>query len=172
MRTIHTRPGARTPLLDELLQTVFVAELIAPSASVWLLSPWVTDIAVVDNRGGEISSVAPGAPRRELRLTEVLGRMVELGSTVTVVTRRGAEHNLPVLSALRAMSNVIRLVEDPDLHEKTLLTDRFVISGSMNFTWMGQQRNAERVTFSTDPNTIARDLQTFEQRFGPSENAR
>ena len=61
-RYLHSRLTSRQ--LPDLLQTILVAELIAPSQCLWLVSPWISDIPVVDNTANtflalEASCIAP-----------------------------------------------------------------------------------------------------------------
>jgi len=156
-RTIHTRAGGPTHVLEDLLQTLLVTELLSPSRRVWLVSPWISDIPVIDNSAGSLTVAAPGAPARHLRLSEVLSRLAELGSQVAVVTRKGERHNAQFLTALTTLSNQVVTLEHPELHAKMLVTDRFVLSGSMNFTRWGIGRNLERVTLDTDREAIGRE---------------
>ncbi len=165
-RIVHTRPGGPTHLLDDLVQTVLVSELLAPSERLWLVSPWVSDIPVVDNASGSFTDLTPGAAARWLRLSEILVQLSELGTTVTVVTRTGEQHNAPFLTAVRLAGEAIRTLEDPDLHTKALVTNRFSLTGSMNFTRRGRGENLERVILETEPDGVARDLAEFAQRFG------
>ena len=36
--------------MPDLLQMLFLSELLAPSRCLWLVSPWISDIPVIDNR--------------------------------------------------------------------------------------------------------------------------
>lgn len=156
-RTIHTRAGGPTQALEDLLQTLLVAELLSPSRRIWLVSPWVSDIAVLDNTTGSLTAVAPSAPSRRLRLSEVLSRLAESGSEVTVITRRDEPHNAHFLTALGSLTNQVAMHAHPELHAKVLASERFVLSGSMNFTNYGIGKNVERVTLDIDPETIQRE---------------
>ena len=156
-RTIHTRAGGPTHVLEDLLQTLLVTELLSPSQRIWVVSPWISDLPVVDNSAGSFTFAAPGAPARELRLSEVLIRLAELGSSVTVITKSGEVHNAHFLTALRTLSSQVVTREHPELHTKVLATDRFVLSGSMNFTRWGVGRNVERITLDVAPETIRRE---------------
>ena len=156
-RTIHTRAGGPTHALEDLLQTLLVTELLSPSRRIWLVSPWVSDIPVLDNSTGSLAAAAPSAPSRRLRLSEVLSRLAESGSDVNVITRKGEAHNAHFLTALRALTNQVAVHEHAELHLKVLASDRFVLSGSMNFTNYGLAKNVERVTLDIDPETVQRE---------------
>ena len=168
MRRLTTRGAGASRAVDDLIQTVFLSELIAPSSEVWLLSPWVSDIPVVDNRGGEVISLLPGAPARQLRLTEVLIELARRGSQVHVLTRRDPR-NAVVLDRLRAVARqevLIRLRIVENLHDKGLLTGRVHVQGSMNFTHFGRTVNAEGITLTDDAGDLSRARIDYRERFG------
>ncbi|MET7803506.1 phospholipase D-like domain-containing protein DpdK [Micromonospora chersina] len=168
MRRLTTRGGGATRTLDNLIESVFVSELIAPSPDVWLLSPWISDIPVVDNRGGEVISLIPGAPARHLRLTEVLLELARRGSHVHVLARNDPRHQ-SVLDRLRgtpgaADSVDVQIIDQ--LHDKGLLTSRIHVQGSMNFTHHGRAVNEEGITVTGDADALSRARLDYQARFG------
>src|SRR3954451_6714915 len=70
-----------------LLQSLFAAELLKPSRCLWIVSPWVSDLGIIDNSAGTFSALDPAWPVGPVRLTRVLLRMLEEGSTIVVATR-------------------------------------------------------------------------------------
>ena len=54
-RHIHTHFGPRQ--VTDLLQTIFASEIVAPSSRLWIVSPWISDIPVVDNRANSFTSL-------------------------------------------------------------------------------------------------------------------
>jgi phosphatidylserine/phosphatidylglycerophosphate/cardiolipin synthase-like enzyme len=166
-RTIYSRFSSRQ--IPDLLQTVFVAELLAPSRCLWLVSPWVSDIAVLDNSGGELTALEPEWPLGAIPITSVLLRLMELGTTVHLVSR-DIPHNRPVRVRLRdaaeARALPFRLHSESDLHEKGLLADDFFIHGSMNFTFNGISVNSESVTLTTDKKELADHQLAFTREWG------
>jgi hypothetical protein len=156
-----------------LLETVLVAECLRPSRVVWLVSPWISDVPVFDNRGGSFSHVFPNSGERELRLSEVLLHIAEAGTSVVVATRDDPQ-NAAFLAAIApeaAKGRDITVTTSPDLHEKTLAGDDFVLSGSMNFTQAGLDWNEEQVTLDTDTETVAAARRDLRSRWGPSSEA-
>lgn len=166
-RTIHTRASARQ--VPDLLQIVMVAELLRPSRCLWLVSPWVSDIPVIDNRTNGFSTLEPLWARARVRLSQVLTRLMEGGTTVHVATRP-VEHNAAFLDRLRrsAEPEGLPLVVHPveDLHEKGILADGFYLSGSMNFTFSGISLNEEAVHYFVDAAVVAQHRILFAQRWG------
>ncbi|TDW18960.1 phospholipase D-like domain-containing protein DpdK [Kribbella kalugense] len=157
MRRITTTGLGHTRVLNDLLQNLFITELLVPSGQLWVLSPWISDIDVIDNTAGQFKTVLPGLPARHIRFTEVLVELARRGSDVRVVTR-DAESNTAVWQRLEDRSGlsarpVVKI--RPNLHDKGIVGDRFHIQGSMNFTFHGQAVNDEGVTLTSDPHEIA-----------------
>ena len=157
MRRITTSGRGQTRVLNDLMQNLLVTELLVPSGQLWVLSPWISDIDVVDNTAGQFKTVLPGLPSRRIRFTEVLIALARRGCDVRVLTRdvdsnAVARQRLENVGGLGAKPTV-RV--HPRLHDKGILGDRFHLQGSMNFTYFGQAVNAEGVTLTRDPRDIA-----------------
>jgi phosphatidylserine/phosphatidylglycerophosphate/cardiolipin synthase-like enzyme len=177
-RSIATTAQLASRQIRDLMQSVLVAELLAPSPRIWLVSAWITDAPVVDNNGADFASFVPSWPERELLLSEVLAEYLAAGTQLVVVTN-DARENRVFLDALelaaaavdaRRQLHVVShggLVTDQErgLHRKRFVTDRAVIWGSMNFTFSGLQRNAEDVALETDPAIVASAINEMEQLY-------
>ena len=56
-------------LIRELLQMMFLGELLAPGGQrAWLVSPWISNIVLFDNRAGGFGTINPEWGNREIRL--------------------------------------------------------------------------------------------------------
>ncbi|NYG07744.1 phosphatidylserine/phosphatidylglycerophosphate/cardiolipin synthase-like enzyme [Phycicoccus badiiscoriae] len=157
MRRITTSGRGHTRVLNDLMQNLLATELLVPSRQLWVLSPWISDIDVIDNTAGQFKTVLPGLPSRKIRFTEVLIELARRGCDVRVLTR-DAESNVVALQRLENVGGsgsrpTVRV--HPHLHDKGILGDRFHLQGSMNFTFFGQAVNAEGVTLTRDPHDIA-----------------
>lgn len=154
--------------LRDVIQTLFGAELLAPSKHLWLVSPWISNIRVLDNRAGEFAVVAPEWPRSEIRLTQCLVYLADRGTEVHVAAR-DAELNQPVLERLRDAARYlpgrIHVHTAATLHEKGLLGDRFYLEGSLNFTKSGITTSEEKVVLHVDPALIAENRVAFRKRW-------
>lgn len=133
--------------LQDLLQTIFVAELLAPSRELWLVSPWITNIAVIDDSAGRFR-VLNESGRSRLHLVDILVRLQQDGTRVVVVTR--PRESGAFLFALQNASNQVpsdrlEVIERETLHAKGLVGDDYCVWGSMNFTWSGTSRWEELV---------------------------
>jgi hypothetical protein len=168
-RRINTSGKGPGPVRD-VMHTVFVSELLRPSSPLWIVSAWLSDVVVVDNRGGELLSLAPALPIRELRLVEVLTEIVSRGGEVEVVVRE-APHNRSVVGRLREIAarshtGSLRIQERPALHDKMLATANLLVEGSMNFTHRGAEVNEEGVRISANPSDVAEQRMELRSRFG------
>ena len=166
-RIIHTRFGPQQ--VADLLQTVFVAELVATSKCLWLVSPWVSDIPVLDNRANVFSTLVGDWERSHVRLASVLARLLQHGATVHVATRPD-DHNRDFLQRLTVLAagstHRLQTHLTDTLHEKGILADGFYLSGSMNITHNGISFNQEVLHFITDPAVVASNRHLFSQWWG------
>jgi len=163
--------------VPSLLQGLFATELIAPSTCLWLVSPWISNIPILDNAANAFRHVEPNWPRGKVRLAAVLTKLIEEGTTVHVATRperRGAwvestNAFLQVLSesvGYEVERLVIHREQEDRLHQKGLLGDHFYLRGSMNFTHNGIQVNNEQVEFTDSRDAIGRARHEFKERWG------
>ena len=157
------RQGARHSRTEtaELLQSVFALELLCPSDKLWLVSPWISDIPVIDNRGATFEVPEKWGPER-ISLSKVLVALAVRGTKITVVTITD-KSNIAFRAALldesrrRGVEHLVTVIVDDaeQLHEKALTGSDFVIDGSMNFTFNGLYIRRERINFDTNPHVVA-----------------
>jgi hypothetical protein len=136
-----------------------------------MVSPWISDVPMVDNATGAFNSLQPGWGRRSIGLAELLGNLVRLGSYLVVVTKP-LDHNDRFIRILKAsvkdagLQKRLKVSTSHDLHLKGFLGDRFYISGSMNFTHSGVEILEEGVTFDVDPDIVGQAQLNFYHQFG------
>jgi hypothetical protein len=156
---------------NELLQAIFVAELLIPSRCIWLVSPWVSDINILDNRTGAFATLEPTWGRRFIRLTEVLKRLLAVGTTL-VIAVRSVEQNEQFFYQMRELARdeglEKRLIihEKDTLHLKGILGDNFYLSGSMNITFNGIEILEEGINYDINASTIAEARIAFLENYG------
>lgn len=159
--------------VENLLQSILAAELVSRSETMWLVSPWVSDVPVLDNRAGAFSALEPAWGRRSITLVEVLAALLRRGTALVVATRPD-EHNARfvqrIQTAATASGHGDRLVVHRDdrekLHEKGLLGDDYFLSGSMNFTESGIRLHDEAVKFDLTPHAVSQARLHFRQHYG------
>ena len=163
-RIIHSRQAHRE--VPALLQTVFSGELLAPSRCMWLVSPWLSDIPIMDNTASGFVQLVPNWPRSWISLSRVLGELADRGTEVLVATRP-LPHNQAFERELEALGKSrIKVAHAENLHTKGILGDSFHIGGSMNFTHNGLTANEEAVVYTTDASTIAGLKFAYAERWG------
>jgi phosphatidylserine/phosphatidylglycerophosphate/cardiolipin synthase-like enzyme len=163
-RTIRSNPRAGVRVND-LLSSVFIAELLDPSPHLWLVSPWVSDIPVLDNRDDRLGGLLGENFVRLIHLAEMLSLLATAGSHLHVAIRPD-DHNDHFIDRIgRAAEGQVALHYGADLHEKTLCGSDWVVTGSMNFTWRGIEVNDEAVTYSVDPAFAAQTRVDLEHRW-------
>src|SRR5687768_2540246 len=98
-RDIHkTRRSVRNAV-REVMEFAMVSEFLDPSDCLWVVSPWINDVPVLDNTTGEFTSLCPDLPRADIGLVRVLRELILRGSYVVLATRPGADQ---FVGALRA----------------------------------------------------------------------
>lgn len=166
-RYIHSRLSSRQ--IPDLLQTIFVSELLNPSKCIWLVSPWISDIPVIDNTANTFLCLEPAWHRSRIRLSQVLTTLAERGTRVIIATRPD-QHNRSFQEEIKLKSEYQQLPVgfhiSEELHAKGILGDGYYLSGSMNFTFNGIIANEEAITYETSPEIIAEQQVIFTQRWG------
>ncbi|MBP2210852.1 phosphatidylserine/phosphatidylglycerophosphate/cardiolipin synthase-like enzyme [Rhodococcus ruber] len=155
-RTVRTRPRSGLAIGD-VLTAALVSELLQPSDEFWLVTGWVSDITVIDNSVHQFDAVVGTEARSSLSLSEVFALLTERGTQLHVATRTDP-HNETFIHRLRRMcvTKNLHLYSSDDLHEKIMIGWKWVLKGSMNFTWHGTQRNEEALDFEVGVANAAR----------------
>ena len=145
---------------------MLLAELLAPSDQLWLVSAWISDVIAVDNTRGDYDSLFADASARAYHLSEILALLTVSGTDLYVISRP-AEHNSAFLARLqrRADSERLTVIRHADVHEKTLCGKDWVLTGSMNFTLRGMQVNDEAVTYKVSEAAAAQARIDFVRRW-------
>ncbi|MFJ5104831.1 phospholipase D-like domain-containing protein DpdK [Streptomyces sp. NPDC088554] len=165
-RTIRT--GLHTTVrVDTMLTSALIAEFIAPSDHVWLVSPWITDVQIIDNSHGAYDALFGDVPPQNCRLSDAIARIAHGGAKIHVVTRPDA-HNDDFLRRLKKAAEPERIhsARDLNIHEKTLCGNDWMLSGSMNFTIRGMSKNDERVTYTAGIDAAAQARLDLAERWG------
>ena len=172
-RLIYKRRASRE--IPDVLQAAFAAELLAPSPCVWIVSAWIWNVPILDNRGGGFRHLEPSWPAGDVRLVDVLTALLGEGTTVHVAAR--PRDNRIFLQTLQDRAGYegeptagcplfIHEVGEEKLHQKGILSSRFYLRGSMNLTHNGIEVFDEHVEFTTAPDALALAAVAFEDRWG------
>ncbi|MDA9393054.1 hypothetical protein WN73_21260 [Bradyrhizobium sp. CCBAU 45394] len=159
-------------LIRELLQLMFLGELLAPDRDrAWLVSPWISNVVLFDNRAGGFDAVNPDWGSREIRLVEIAVDLMARGSRLGIATSFD-QHNDALIAAISdaaaeaGLSDKLTVVRRQHLHTKGVLLKRGLLSGSMNLTYNGLELNDEMVIYDTSLKTLAEARLNFESYAG------
>lgn len=156
--------------IQELMQTMFVAEVLQPGEDIWIVSPWISNVVLIDNRSGNFDGLNPEWGRREIRLADVLVTLMSHGTKAQIVTRNESSNDsfrtkIADLAREHDLEDSLSVhIHDP-LHTKGILLTRCLLMGSMNLTYNGMQINDEWVEFSIDQADLVRTRLEF-ARYG------
>jgi hypothetical protein len=158
--------------IKDLLQSIFMGELLSPSRCIWLVSPWISDIQIIDNRSNQCTTIEPDWARKQVYLTDLITKLGELGSVIRIATRKD-KHNDRFLSELKRKSDKLNknifFYENTILHEKGILGDQYYLSGSMNLTQNGIAFTEESLKYITDRSMVSENRITFSSRWGDEQ---
>lgn len=158
----------QTGAIRDLLQSLFVMELLRPSSRLWLAFGWISDIEVIDNRARQFAALQPDWPASGIRLSQVMSALVEAGGKIALVLR-DIDHNLQFVDAIQALRarfpDQIKVATGAVVHDKGILGDDFLLSGSMNLTYNGVTVNDEHLTLRTDMASVQEWRLTLEQKW-------
>jgi len=170
-RRIFKSATARGDEVRELLQLIFISELLAPGDRTWLVSPWISDVVILDNRSGQFSPINPEWPKSEIRLTQITLHLISVGVGLVVVTRPDP-HNRYFIDKLKdeldahgLPGSLLSIQVREDLHSKGILTRKGLLLGSMNITRNGLDILEESVEYVTTPSVVADAWENFEQLY-------
>jgi phosphatidylserine/phosphatidylglycerophosphate/cardiolipin synthase-like enzyme len=141
--------------LTDALRSLVALELLVPSKQIYLISPWISDMPLLDNRFGQFRAIMPELGKVRMGLVDVLNTLAERGSKIWVMYRPQATG---IAHVLHRLSPTIYRKEISHLHEKGLICDGFYLRGSMNFTYSGININEESIELTTEPSVVASAL--------------
>jgi phosphatidylserine/phosphatidylglycerophosphate/cardiolipin synthase-like enzyme len=163
---VHDSSESRNSV-REVLQILFAAELLHPSRTLWIISPWIRDVPVLDNRTGGFAYLCPDFPLTEVRLSYVLRELIGRGTAVVIATRpdQGNRQIFESLGGANASTHLI-FEERSELHAKGIVGDRFALTGSMNLTYNGIERLTEMVAIQSAASLVEPIRLTFQAEYG------
>ena len=144
-----------------------MAGLIIKPELIWLVSPWLSDFTLLDNRSGNWDALEPAWGSREVGFNEILARAVNGGCQLRVVTRDDSKNKGFVSQLKNRLDSKVdmKILMSEPLHTKGLLTSKFFLKGSMNYTFTGANKNDEHLTLSCDKNVISEAMIEFQGHY-------
>lgn len=166
-RQIATTGSPIVPI--DFLQSIFITELIHPSRRLWISSPWISDIELIDNRARQFGTLCPDWPAIRIRLSRFFETLLERRGNVVIIVNE-AQHNDEFITRMKSLKRIYDLqthiIRSLHLHEKGIVGDWFSLTGSMNLTYNGVYINQEHLVYTCDPSRVAERRLTFETRWG------
>lgn len=160
---------AQSRAVRDLLQSLFVAELIHPSPKLWLFFAWISDVDIVDNSARQFAALEPDWPAGPIRLSQVLRTLLDRGMEVRLIIREHG-HNDYFIARLQALKarygDQVKWTIERSFHAKGLLGVDYFLSGSMNLTLNGISVNGEHLVLRTDPAAVAEQSVQLESQWG------
>jgi hypothetical protein len=150
---------------------VFVSEVLVPSTPLWIVTPWISDVPIIDNRAGRFTGLIPALPQRWIRLGEILEQQLIRGGSL-VVACRPDDHNRSFTDEFHRRTREIGreqrvlVSESAELHEKGILSGAVFLSGSMNLTYNGLRRLEEVIHLTDESDAVARARAAYRDRWG------
>ena len=165
-RLIHRAAARPHRMIADALQGLVVGELISPGDRFLLVSPWISDFPLLDNRNGRFSALDPRWGAAWIPLSSVLRSLLGQQVNVHVACGSGAREDEFVArlaqdarrDGVEDLLTIRRSPDDPSRvldHEKALVAETWAVHGSMNLTYRGVEINGELVTITSDPNHVA-----------------
>lgn len=165
-RDLHSPAQSRA--VRDLLQSLFVAELMHPSPKLWLFFAWISDVEILDNSARQFAALEPDWPATPIRLSQVLRALLSRGVEIRLIIREHG-HNEYFVSRLRGLKgsygDLLKWTIEKSFHAKGLLGADYFLSGSMNLTLNGISINGEHLVFRTDPAAVAEQAVELESRW-------
>jgi hypothetical protein len=170
-RLIHKSSWQCRHEARELLQAIFAGELLAPSRCLWIISPWISNVPVVDNEAQTFQPPDTTWGRGTIRLADVLRELARRGTQLVIATRPDAQNELFLEELQRLLRDAACLQQltshrVAQLHEKGIAGDEFYLGGSMNLTWNGIEVLEESLHYTTEDEAVATVRLQYRQRWG------
>lgn len=165
-RSIKSRAKGSSLQLTDCLSSLLALELLSPGPELYLISPWISEIRLLDDRFSQYRGVLSDSNREVLPLGTIFAILAERGTQVRIICRP----NHPQTEGfLRKLPPEVECRHAQTLHEKGLISHRFYLRGSMNFTYSGVNLNDESVELTTDPAQVALAVVEVRKRWEDAE---
>jgi hypothetical protein len=164
-RLIKSTAKASSVELTKCFSSLLALELLFPSPEIYLISPWISDMPVLDNSFGQFRGVIGDLDKTKISLAKIIVRLAEIGSKIYIICRPNNENTDNFLKALQE-NPTIEIRKTDSLHEKGLITQHFHLHGSMNFTYFGLNFNDESIELKTDRIEVNQALLEARHRWG------
>ena len=155
----NTSFTSREELADSL-QCLFVSEVIVPSNPLWIITPQISDVPLIDNRAGRFAGLIPALPPRWIRLSEVLEQQLTRGGSIVIVcspndNNRAFTNQLQQLARKNGNEQYLSVRLSNELHNQGILSETIFIRGSINLTHNGLRTFGEIIQIVDEKDRVA-----------------
>ena len=154
-RQVITKNALGKRHIKEVLGSTLAGLILSPQ-EIWLVTAWISDFDLLDNRSGNWNYLHAGWGNRFISFIELLEVAVISGCKLSLIVKKSEVNEPAIKKICNNLNNHknFKLGITDDLHIKGLLTESCFMRGSMNFTFSGANRNEELVDFSREQTTI------------------
>ncbi|MEH7251794.1 phospholipase D-like domain-containing protein DpdK [Neobacillus niacini] len=149
-------------VLRDYLVSLFVAEAMNPSRELYLISPFLSNSPLIENRHNQYTDVFPLIKSKTIYLSDILSTLAWKGMTVRIICDHEREETKPLIEALNDQVDFRKLEQN---HDKGLVTNNVFVHGSMNFTYSGIYINKESIRTTANQSEVNEALIAFRQRW-------
>ena len=146
----------------DLMESLYAVQFIDTKDDLWIVSPWISDIPIIDNSSGNYSGIDSTWPKRKITFSEVLAKLLKKNQKmkITVVTQPVSSNKyfcdrLNDLTEIDGTNDRVKIQKREVLHIKGVTQGSFSFDGSMNYTKNGVEVLEEKVNFDTDRAIVA-----------------
>ncbi|MGF6950197.1 phosphatidylserine/phosphatidylglycerophosphate/cardiolipin synthase-like enzyme [Neobacillus sp. B4I6] len=154
-------------VLRDYLVSLFVAEAMNPSKELYLISPYLSNSPLIENRHNQYTDVFPMIKAKTIYLSDILSTLAWKGISVRIICDQDREETKPLIDLLYNQVSFRKLEQN---HDKGLVTDHVFVHGSMNFTYSGIYLNKESIRTTNDSSDVNGALIAFRQRWEEADS--
>jgi hypothetical protein len=151
-RVIQSAARTSSMQLEEVLASLFALELLFPSKELFIFSPWLSNIEILNNRQGQFRALFPESDGIKIQLSSILNKLSDAGQAIFIMTR--PDHHWTEEFLLK-LNPSIKVKQLETLHEKGVISQYFYLRGSMNLTYSGIHLNDEHVEITNEASAVA-----------------
>jgi hypothetical protein len=152
-------------VLRDYLASLFVSEAINPSKELYLISPFLSNSPLLENKNNQYTDVFPLIKSKTIYLSDILSTLAWKGMKVRIICDDEREETKPFMQTLYNKVEFRKLEQN---HDKGLVTSNIYVHGSMNFTYSGIYLNKESIRSTNKVSDINEALISFRQRWEES----
>jgi len=161
--------GTPSQAIHSVLQGLFAAELLDPGPDLWMALPRIWNASVLDNRANAFHHLEPTWPQSEVRLLDVLEKIMQEGASVRVMAGDNCKNETFAgefrnLEAARSQGEY-RAVSNWDSIESGVVASSFCIRGALQFSQHGLSVTGGEARIYAENRAIEDYMRTFEEQW-------